>query len=453
MLLTTIIIVVILLAGFLLMSTVQVNHVNRAAVAMFCGVSAWVVYMVHGADFLSLMGYPDYHLIGQEKQFIADNVIVKYINEACQVILFLIATNTILEIMNNNGVFDSLVRWLRTRNSRKFLWALSLLTFVISANVDNLTTVVLMMSIMGQIVVSHRQKVVYSCVIFVSALLGGSFTVIGDMTSLMLWVRGVVTPSAFAAGLFLPAITSLCVFNLLVSKLLVGQVEVSSFINRYDGDDSMLTPFQKIFLLFIGLAGLWSIPTFHDVTKLPPFLGALTVLALVWVIEGIYNFRQNGNMLFIQRKRIRNTEFIGMRLILYFLGISLAVGALVECGALKFVGELLQTHVHNVYVYGAFIGFISSFIDNIPFVMVGLNLFAEETVGAAPEFAQNGIYWQLLAYCSALGGALLYVGTLAGHAVVEVERIRLPWYFRHIFWRVLVAWAAGMVVFYLTHSI
>ncbi|MBQ4277071.1 MAG: sodium:proton antiporter [Bacteroidaceae bacterium] len=451
MLLTTIIIVAIVLVGCLMMSSVQISNINRAAVAMFCGVSAWVVYMLHGSDFLALMGYPDYNLIGQEKDFIAQHVIVKYWGEACQVILFLIATNTIVEIMNNNGVFDSLTRWLRTRHSRRFLWALSAITFLISANVDNLTTVVLMMSIMGQVVASHRQRVVYSCVILISAILGGSFTVIGDMTSLMLWVHGVVTPSAYAGGLILPVLASLVVFNLLVSRLLVGNVEVSSILGRYDGDDSLLRPWQKVMLLVLGLAGLWSIPTFHTVTKLPPFLGALCVLALIWLVESMFNFKRSGNMLFIQHKYIRNTEFIGMRIILYFLGVSLAVGAVVECGALSYVGEQLTTHIHNVYAYGAIIGVISSLVDNIPFVMAGLNLFEQELTDTASDFVQNGTYWQLLSFCSALGGSLFFVGTLAGHAVAELERISLAWYFRNIFWRVLLAWAVGMGVFYITH--
>lgn len=451
MLITTIVIVAIVLFGCIMMSSVQISHINRAAVAMFCGVSAWVVYMLHGSDFLNLMGYPDYQLIGQADDYIATNIIVKYINEACQVILFLIATNTIVEIMNNNGVFDSLIKWLRTHSSRLFLWELSLLTFIISANVDNLTTVVLMMTIMDQIVSSRQQKIIYSCVILISAILGGSFTVIGDMTSLMLWVRGVVTPSAYAAGLILPVLASLCVFNILISRMLVGRVEVSSFINRYDGDDSLLRPWQKVLLLFIGIAGLWSIPTFHNVTKLPPFLGALCVLALIWLLESAFTFKRNGNRLFIQHKYIRNTEFIGMRLILYFLGVSLMVGALVECGALKFVSDLMTTHLHNVYIYGGVIGIISSLIDNIPFVMVGLNLFEQDVPSTASEFVQNGTYWQLLSFCSALGGSLLYVGTLAGHAVAEVSKISLGWYFRNIFWRVLLAWLVGMGVFYLTH--
>lgn len=453
MLVTTLVIVAIVLVGCIMMSSVSVTHINRAAVAMFCGVSAWVVYMLHGADFLNLMGYPAYQLIGQSSDFIANTVIMKYINEACQVILFLIATNTIVGILNNNGVFDSLVVWLRTHSSKRLLWMLSALTFIISANVDNMTTVVLMITILDQIVASHRQKIVYSCVILISAVLGGSFTVIGDMTSLMFWVHGVVTPSAFAGGLILPVLASLIVFNLLISRLLVGKVEVTSMLNRYDGDDSLLRPWQKFILLFVGIAALWFIPTFHSVTKLPPFLGALCVLALIWLLESMFTFKQNGNRLFVQHKYIRNTEFIGMRLILYFLGVSLAAGALVECGALRYASEFLSTHIHNVYVYGGVLGIISSVVDNIPLVMIGLNLFEQDVAESGSMFVQNGIYWQLLAFCSAMGGSLLFLGTLAGHAVAEVARIKLRWYFWHITWRVLIAWIVGLVVFYLTHSL
>ena len=213
MLLMTLIIVAVLIAAFILMSTEQVHHINRAAVAMVCGVIVWIVYLLNGSDFVQLMHEGEYHdfLAGATpsveavKVFVAEHVVTKYIAEACSVILFLIATNTILEVLHNNGVFDSLIDWLRMRSSRKFLWVISLLTFTISANVDNLTTVVLMMSLITQIVSSHYQRVIYACAIMIATSMGGCFTAIGDMTSVMLWVHDVITPSAYAAGLFLPA--------------------------------------------------------------------------------------------------------------------------------------------------------------------------------------------------------------------------------------------------------
>lgn len=460
MLLMTLIIVAVLLVGNILMSTEQAHHISRTAVAMVCGVIVWVLYLINGGDFVRLMHGQEYAAFlgegvstsGTVKSFVAEYIMPGYIAEACSVILFLIATNTIVEVMHNNGVFDSLVEWLRMRSSRRFLWVISLLTFAISANVDNLTTVILMLSIITQIVRSHHQRVIYACVIMIAASMGGCFTAIGDMTSVMLWVRGTITPTLYSAGLVLPALTTLCVFNCLISPLLHGRVEVYSIFSRFDGNDSYLAPWQKVILLLLGIVGLWFIPTFHYLTKLPPFLGSLSVLAVIWTVEGLFNLERNGNVLLVQRHYFRTTEFIGMRMILYFIGVSLGVGAMAECGALDFVGRWLEANVNNVYVYGVATGVLSSLIDNIPLMMAGINMFALDTVeGSTSEFVLNGTYWQLLSFCCASGGCMLFIGTMAGQALLEVEKIRFRWYIRNYFWRVLVAWMAGLGVFYVTH--
>lgn len=460
MLFLTLIIVAVLSVGFVLMSTEQMHHINRATVAMVCGVIAWVIYLLNGGEFVHLMHEEEYQafLAGGNsttdglKWFVAEHVVMKYIVEACSVILFLIATNTIVEVMHNNGLFDALIYWLRMRDSRVFLWIISLLTFAISANVDNLTTVVLVMSIISKIVRNHHQRVIYACSILVSACMGGCFTAIGDMTSLMLWVREAITPSAYAAGLFLPALVTVCVFNALIGMRLHGRVEIFSVLSRYNGDDSYWSSWQKVTLLILGIVGLWFIPSFHYITKLPPFLGSLSVLALIWAVEGLFNLERNGNVLMVQRHYFRNTEFIGMRLILYFIGVSLCVGALAECGALDFVGTWLEEHVGNVYVYGLVVGVLSSILDNVPLMMMGMNLFQVDTVaGSASEFVQNGIYWQLLSFCCACGGCLLFVGSMAGQAMLEVERMRFKWYIRHYLWRALLAWVVGLIVFWIIH--
>ena len=458
MLIPTLIIVAFLVFSLLVMSTEQINHVNRAAVAMCCGVIVWVVYMLHAGTYIRLV-HPDeysFFLSGTAsstdsvKHFVANNVMVRYVEEACAVILFLISTNTIVELLHNNGVFDSLVNWMRMRNSRLFLWVVSLLTFVISANVDNLTTVVLMLGIVAQIVRSHSQRIVYGSVILISAMLGGCFTVIGDMTSLMLWVRGCVTPTGYSLGLVLPALSSLCVFNLLMGMRLHGRVEVVSRYDKYGGDDSYLVWWQKVLLLVVGIGGLWFIPTFHYITKLPPFLGALCVLALLWILEGFFNLERNGNVLLVQRHYFRNTEFIGIRMILYFLGISLCVGALTESGALIWLGKQLESSFHNIYIYGTLTGLVSSLLDNVPVMMTGMNIFNIDSI-AGSDFAVDGAYWQLLSYCCAMGGSLFFVATLAGQAVLQVENMKILWMLKHYTWRVLCAWMAGLLVFWLTH--
>lgn len=456
----TLIIVVVLLVGFVLMSTEEVTHLNRAAVSMFCGVIACVLYMLQAGDYIQLM-HPDEYtdfLAGASstttfvKEFVADHVLVKYITEACAVILFLIATNTTVEVMYNNGVFDPLVKWMRMRNSRRFLWILSFLTAIVSFNIDNLTTVIMMMALVSKIVKSQSQKIIYSCTILFAASVGGCCSVIGDMTSLSLWEHGVVTPTAFFSGLAPACIVSLCVFNVLMGAMLKGRVEVTSILNSFDGDDSTLRPWQKIVMLVLGIVGIWFIPTFHYITKLPPFLGALCVMSLIWLVEGLFNIKRNLISVFVQRHYFRNTEFIGMRMILYYLGVCLSVGVLTECGALNYVGRLLEMHINNVYVYGLGTAALSCIVDNVPVVLMGLNMFPLDQIeGSTSDFIQNGIYWQMLSYCCAMGGALLFIGTLAGQAVLQVAKVHINWYFKNYAWRVLVAWIAGMIVFYFTH--
>lgn len=426
----TLIIVAILVGSYVMMTLSQVTHINRAAVAMFCGVIVWSVYALMGG-----------HIEPQ-------TVMNKYVWEACGVVFFLIATNTIVEILHNNGVFDSLRGWLRMRSSRRFLWAITLLTYFLSANVDNLTTVVLMIGLMSRIVGNRKQKMIYGCAILVAASMGGAFTVVGDMTSLMLWVHGVVTASGLAAGLFLPTFATLCVFNLLLSPLLQGKLDLHSVLHHFRGDDSILQPWQKIVLLVLGIGGIWAIPTFSAHTHFPPFIGALCALSLVWVVEGLFTFRANGNRLFVQRDYLSNTEFIGIQTILYYLGIALGVGALNQCGALSAVSSWLSQYVHNVYAFGAFAGVLGGVVDNVPLVMSGMNMFS---LDSGADFGLNGAYWQLLSYCSAVGGCILFVSTLAGHAATEVENVSLRWYVRNILWRVLIAWGVGMGVFWLIH--
>lgn len=430
MLLTSLVIVAILVWSYLMISTDRVSHLNRASITMFTGVLVWVVLIVSGMN-------------------IHETNLMHYINMAIQVILFLTATNSIISIMNNNGVFDALKVWLRMRNAKGLLWILTLLTFAISANVDNLTTSILMISIMSQVVTNRRQRMIFATGILVAANLGGSFTVIGDISNLFLWTHNVVTPSKFAAGLILPAFSSLVVFNFLLSTTLVGRVEVTSMLNTFS-DEIYVPTWQKASLLVVGLGSIWFVPTFSTMTSLPPFIGALTVLALILMIDGIFNFKRYKNQIFVRKKIFWENEYIGTHLTLYIVGCALGIGALVECGALEFAGHWLMKNVHNVYIYGGVIGVVSGFLDNIPMALSGIHMFHAD-YSTATDFGVNGIYWQLLSFSSAMGCSFLYLGSLAGHSVGQTQDFHLKWYFKHVTWRVLLAWVVGLGVFYLLH--
>jgi len=175
-------------------------------------------------------------------------------------------------------------------------------------------------------------------------------------------------------------------------------------------------------------------------------------MSLIWLVEGLFNMERNLISVFVQRNYFRNTEFVGMRILLYFFGVSLSVGVLTECGALQYVGDWLETNVNNVYLYGLGFGLLSCVVDNVPVVLAGMNMFDLDTAAeSVSPFVQDGVYWQMLSYCTAMGGALLFIGTLAGQTVLQVSKVHLSWYFKHYYWRVLIAWFAGLVAFAIVH--
>ncbi len=224
------------------------------------------------------------------KYFICPYIFLPYVGRAAEIVLFLLATMTIVEILNNNGCFDFIRQLLRTRSSKKMLWTLAIVTFVISANLDNLTTTVMMLTMMHGIIPSRRQRMFYGSAILLSANCGGALTVIGNPEGLVLWNIGAVTATIFSMSLLLPCLAAWFIPTcLMMQRMLPESVETEWIVMPYRGDDTRLNVWQRLLMLFVGIGGLWFIPTFHNITKLSPFLGALCVLAVLWIVNEIFN--------------------------------------------------------------------------------------------------------------------------------------------------------------------
>lgn len=462
----TLVIVGILLIGYFLIATEHLNKLNKSSVAMFLGVVGWILYMLNGPEYVQTMHGADYNafLAGavstQEtiKQFIATHVFMQYVMSACQVILFIMATSSIIEVLNANEVFDFLAVWMRTRHSRQLLWVISLVTFVLSANVDNLTAAVTMVLVMRKLVPQVKQRFFYSCVILMAANAGGCFTAIGDVTSLILWTKHAITPSDFALDLALPSLVALLVTTYLASRKLPEHVELQSKLGAYQGDDYTLPAWQRFILFVVGLGGLWAIPTFSRVTALPPFVGALCVTSLLWVLVQLFTWKRMS----VANNYSHSSYNVDVRTsdtsqILFFMGISLAIGAITETGALHIFANWCDANIHNIYVLTAFFGVISSVLDNIPLVICSTSMYPVMDAGAIAAsvdpayvgaFAQNGEYWELLSFCTAMGGTLLTIGTVAGFSVASLERIPFISYINRFSWMVLTGWMCGLMVYY-----
>ncbi len=455
----TLIIVAILIISYLLISTEHLTNVNKAAVAMFAGTVGWVLYICYGTDFVMREHQGDYvdFLNGAVatssavKQYIAQNIFLIYVGRAAEIVLFLLATMTIVEILNNNGCFDFLTPLVRHSKSRRLIWSVAAVTFLISANLDNLTTTVLMLMACHNLVSDKKSRFILGSTVVISANAGGAMTVIGDPAGVYLWNMNAITATNFSMSLLVPCLVAWAIPVFLLSRMLPERVNISWRPMPYRGDDTNLNVWQRALMLFVGIGGLWFIPTFHNITKLSPFLGALCVLAVLWIVNEIFNHKLY-NVVKMTGKRIpRVLQYDIIQMMLFVTGMMLAVGVVSETGVTRWLAGICDTYIHNVWVMGAIAGVISSVLDNFA---TALSFFSLYPVNETPDlantysslFATNGCYWKVVAYCTALTGNILAVGSMSGIAMLKMERMPVMWYFKKIGPKALLGWAAGLLV-------
>ncbi|MBR1933433.1 MAG: sodium:proton antiporter NhaD [Prevotella sp.] len=449
------IIVLLLIFGYLLIATGHFTGVNKAAIAVFIGTVGWVVYVCWGADFVTKLHADDYleFLNGEEatsqtvKYFIYKDVFLRYVGQAASVVMFLLATMTIVEILTNNGCFDFVTEWVRTSSARRMIWTLTAVTFILSANLDNLTSATMMLVLMHQIVRSRRQRMLIGSAIVLAANSGGCFTVIGDPLGLVLWDRGAITATHFSAWLALPSLVAWIVPTWLICRQLPDRIDTEWVAPPYRGDDTRLNRWQRLLMLFVGIGGLWFIPTFHNITKLSPFLGALCVLSVLWVVNEAFNRKLMQADQMAARKRIpRALQYGAIQQMLFAMGIMLAVGVMTETGVMGDVATwVFHTLGGNVWLVGFCSGLLSSVVDTFTVALTNVSFFP---IGEG-SFGPNGIYWLVIAFSTAIGGSLLSVGSTSGIALMQMEHIRLGWFFRTITPKVILGFLLGLAILYL----
>jgi Na+/H+ antiporter NhaD/arsenite permease-like protein len=450
----TLIIVLLLIASYLLIATGHLTGVNKAAIAMFLGTAGWVFYVCYGTDFV-MQQYPnDYlgYLAGAEptsetvKFFIYDHIFLNYVGKAAAIVMFLLATMSIIELLNNNGCFDFITEWIRTRNSKRLLWTITLATFILSANLDNLTTTTMMLVIMHNIVQSGRQRMLVGSAIVLSATCGGCFTVIGDPTGLILWGDGAVTATHFSAYLVVPALLAWIVPTIFINYQLPDRLDCEWSTSPYRGDDTRLNRWQRLVMLFVGIGGLWFIPTFHNITKLAPFLGALCTLSVLWVINEAFNHKLMNADQMAQRRIPRALQYGAIQQMLFVMGIMLGLGVVAETGVFSDIAAWFDDYIHNIWFIGISSGIFSSLIDSFTIAVSDIMLYQISEVG---DMTTNGAYWEIIAYCTAVGGCLLCVGSTSGLALMKMEHVRLWWYLKNLTPKVAVGWLVGLLALWI----
>ena len=453
----TLIIVTMLIVAYVLIATGHLTGVNKAAIAMFLGTVGWVVYVCWGSDFVMDQHPADYleWLAGSEassdavKYFIYDNIFLKYVGRAAAIVMFLLATMSIVELLNNNGCFDFITEWIRTRNSKRLLWTITLATFILSANLDNLTTTTMMLVIMHNILQNSRQRMYVGSAIVLAANCGGCFTVIGDPTGLILWGNGAVTASHFSAYLALPAIIAWVIPTIFINRELPDRLDTAWSPSPYRGDETRLNRWQRFVMLIVGIGGLWFIPTFHNITKLAPFLGALCVLSVLWVVNEAFNHRLISSDRTTQRRIPMSLQYGVLQQLLFVMGIMLGMGVVTETGVWADVSNWMDTYVHDIWILGFGAGLLSAIVDSFTIAISNISLYA---VGIG-DIATNGSFWKIIAYTTAVGGCLLSVGSISGLALMRAEHVSLLWYIRHLTPKVLLGWVLGYVILWIEINI
>lgn len=460
----TVAIVVLILLSYGLIASEHFTKINKTTVAILVGVVVWILYLCMGGDFVYRMHAGEFtdFLAGRAysaalaKKFIADNIFVVYAEYISSIVLYLLTTMSIVDVLNNNGCFNFITDIVRARSTNRILWGFVAITFLLSANFYNLAVVVLMLGVMRNLLQNDMQRRYVGVAVVIASCMGGCLTVIGDVTSLILWTRNAVTPTNFSAAMALPALVGTVVPVLLIRNSLPAHLDlVRTRYGVYRAEESDMPLWQRITLFVIGVGGLWFVPSFHRITLLPPFLGALCVLAVLWLLNGIFNHRKIQSeapmMLPGTDRRLRSEVF---QVIMYFIGVTLAVSVLREIGAMQVVGQWIDRHIHDVYVFSIFVGLVSAVMDNICLVFSAVNIYDILPYSANASayqqlFMQNGQYWHLIMLSGCLGGCLLPIGNVTGYALMKAEDVNLSWYMRHITFKVALGWMAALITYFL----
>lgn len=447
-------IVAVFIIGYAFIALESFTKVNKAAIALLMCVICWSLYAI-GAISGAIPPGLDFGQGGISNIAQLGKIIEEYLGEAGTTLFFLMGAMTIVEIVDQHGGLNFVSDIIQTRHKRKLLWRVAFMTAVLSAVLDNLTTSIVMVMIMRKLVPDVKDRIWFDVTVIIAANAGGAFSPIGDVTTIMLWNGKQITALGVISEILIPSFVSFIVPTLILQNHLEGAWELpTTKADRAAVRPSIVTRTERTVIFFVGVGGLCSVPLFHLLTDLPPFMGILLVLGILWLVtEVIYRNRdENDPMAKRVAQMLRNVD---MTTILFFLGILMAVSVLGRINALTSLGQWLDSATTNLgimqhYVVTGVIGVLSAIVDNVPLVAASMGMYEIAPMG---DMAQDGIFWQLLAYCAGVGGSMLIIGSAAGVVVMGLERISFGWYMKNVTWKAFVGYIAGMACYWIIKSL
>jgi Na+/H+ antiporter NhaD/arsenite permease-like protein len=472
--------IVIFVLGYIAIAFEHHLKVDKAVSALAIGTLCWVAYMFGLFDILTnglSLQFSDYirdkellkddssvkaflyglqSLGGDEKaawlkemrEWLLENQIIPHLGEIAGILFFLLGAMTIVEVIDQHEGFRVLTDRIRTVKKVKLLWIISIMTFFLSAVLDNLTTTIVMIALIRKLISDKQTRWLFASIIVLAANAGGAWSPIGDITTIMLWIGEQVTTGAIISRVLIPSLAAILVPLAVMSFFLKGAVKRPA---TDEIDNQMTTKAERLIILGLGVGGLLFVPVFKTITHLPPYMGMLFSLSILWLVTELMHKNKD----FEIKSKLRIVYIlkrVEMPTVFFFLGILLAVAALQSAGQLNLMSEYLNENIGNVFLIDIAIGLISAVVDNVPLVAGAMGMYPVEAAGAtgfSANFVQNGTFWELLAYTAGTGGSVLIVGSAAGVAAMGLEKIDFIWYLKKISLLALLGYFAGAGIYYI----
>ncbi len=433
-------IVIAFCIGYFFIAIESVTKINKAAIALLMLVVTWTLFMIAPADYLP-------SAIGEQMASVVSETIEHHLGSTSTTLFFLMGAMTIVELVDQNGGFNFVRDIMQTHSKRTLLWRITFMTFFLSAILDNLTTSIVMIMILRKLVSERKERIIYAALVIIAANSGGAFSPIGDVTTIMLWNKGVITALGVITELLIPSLVSMIIPAYILSLSLKGNLTFTAE-QAQTVQASDLTAMQRKVVFFLGVGGLIFVPIFKSITHLPPFVGILLVLGVLWTVTEVFyaNLKSSEEKGAMQKRVTQMLTRIDMSTILFFLGILMAVACLETIGVLTMLGQGLNTTFNgNCYLITGIIGVLSSIVDNVPLVAGCMGMYP---IAPSGDMAVDGIFWQLLAYCAGVGGSMLIIGSAAGVVVMGLEKITFGWYMKHVSWIAFAGYLAGIICYW-----
>ena len=463
--------VIIFILGYTAIALEHPLKIDKAPTALFMGSVLWAIYALNGPDILKLghslswehfvqtndlesmfdkfklgvlAGHDLQHMYDSVKEFITHHEVLEHLADISTILFFLLGAMTIVEIVDQHEGFKIITDKIKTTKKVKLLWILSILTFFMSAVLDNLTTTIVIIALLRKLIGDQKTRWFYASMVVVAANAGGAWSPIGDVTTIMLWIGGQVTTLNIILKVIFPSLITMIIPLVILSFYMKGNVERPE---KDENEKEITTKNQQILMLVMGVSALLFVPVYKTFTHLPPYLGMVFGLSIIWITTEIMHKEIKQRVPGFKLTVTEILRKVDIPTIFFFLGILSAVAALQSAGHLDLLAKTMKDAGMGVYAVSIIIGLLSAVVDNVPLVAASMGMYPIDPFHV--QFMSDGIFWELVAYTAGTGGSILIVGSAAGVAAMGLEKIDFIWYMKKISILALIGYFAGVGAYYL----